>query len=150
MNEVEKILPRGGNEWETVTKNYNIARLNPLSGMKDRPERQGDSCKIKFKSMKNVKKPTGDPTLPADIKRSKLIQKKIEERMSCADFDDDDDVDYDDDGVQGNDTDEAANGTLIEYAIAECHDSAQDEADDGVADRATRSWSSSGTCCSKK
>ena len=30
LNEVEKILPRGGNEWETVTKNYNIARLNPL------------------------------------------------------------------------------------------------------------------------
>ena len=40
-----------------------------------------------FKALKNSKKPTGDPTCPPEIKRSKHIQRMMEGRMAVVQFD---------------------------------------------------------------
>ena len=101
--EVEKVLPRGGNEWERVSNNYNVSRL--LGTLRSRPERDSDACKTKYKSLKNVRKSTGDPTIPPNVRLAKLIQKKIEETMSAQGLDDDD-VEVDKDEVE---KDEAEN-----------------------------------------
>ena len=73
LDKVDEIKPRGSNEWEAVARAYNISRLSAeyLTG---RPERDVDSCKTKFKALKNVKKPTGDPTIPPEVKRAKQIE----------------------------------------------------------------------------
>ena len=99
LDKVEIHLPRGGEEWVTVSTDYNITRLQ-LPTLVSRPERDADSCKTKFKALKNVRKPTGDPTCPPQVKRAKLLHKKIEERISVADFDDDNDEEEDEQELQ--------------------------------------------------
>ncbi len=64
---VEEILPRGGNEWLLVSESYNTNRPAHMTARDD------ESLRNKFKSMRNVKKPTGDPSIPEYIRRAKLI-----------------------------------------------------------------------------
>ena len=85
---VETKLPRGIEEWNAVSTEYNISRLQ-LPALSGRPERDADSCKTKFKSLKNVRKPTGDPSIPPNVKRAKIIQCSIERKMSALNMDDD-------------------------------------------------------------
>jgi hypothetical protein len=82
LDQILEILPCGGNEWESVSVLYNSNRLAWMS------DRDGESCKTKFKSLKNVKKPTGDPTCPPNVKRAKRIQYQIESKISVATMDD--------------------------------------------------------------
>ena len=96
LDKVDEYKPRGTNEWEAVTRAYNISRLS-IESLNGRPERDVDSCKTKFKALKNVRKPTGDPSIPPDVKRAKQIQYQIESRMSAVNFDDNDAQEEDDD-----------------------------------------------------
>lgn len=78
----EKILPRGSNEWERIAEEFNNSRS---AGMN---ERDADAIRNKFKSLKNMRKPTGAPTIPPSVKKAKAIQKAVEQRMSVITFDD--------------------------------------------------------------
>jgi hypothetical protein len=40
--------------------------------------RDNDSLKLKFKSLRLARKPTGDPTCPPEVRRAKLIYRDIE------------------------------------------------------------------------
>ena len=51
-----------------------------------------ESLRRKFKALKNVMKPTGDPTCPPDVIRAKHIQRRIEERMGVAELNEDAEV----------------------------------------------------------
>jgi hypothetical protein len=68
---VEKLLPMGGDHWDQVTMEYN----KKVSA--DRI-RNAESLRKKFKTLRNVKKPTGDPDCPIEVKRAKRAQYSIE------------------------------------------------------------------------
>jgi hypothetical protein len=44
--------------------------------------REGDDLKLKFRRLKSVKKPTGDPTCPPQVVRAKRIYRGIERKMN--------------------------------------------------------------------
>jgi hypothetical protein len=69
--------------WNAIELEYN--RLNPL-----RP-RDVDALRIKFKSLRNVQKPTGDPTCPPEVVRAKRAQANMEAKQSVVTMDDDED-----------------------------------------------------------
>ena len=71
---VERILPLGSNCWDRVACEFNIARPRGTD------ERDGDSLKRKFKALYGVRKPTGDPTIPPQVRRAKLIKRMIDNR----------------------------------------------------------------------
>ena len=75
LNIVNELLPRDDNEWQLVTDQYNLNRPREF------PEREKDS-------IRNVKKPTGDQTIPASVRRAKQIQRRIEDRISVETADD--------------------------------------------------------------
>ena len=126
---MEKVLPRGANEWERVTNNYNVSRL--LGQLRSRPERDQDSCKAKYKTLKNVKKPTGDPHIPSNVKRTKEIQKEIEKKMSTLDLDDEECEDDEKDEVDEESLEaiEVSIRVLMEHAFNVI---LQDEKDDAT------------------
>ena len=68
--------------------------------------RSSDDLRNKFKALKNVKKPTGDPTCPPDVRRAKTLQRAIETRMDVQELDSGDGKgdDLNDDG-SNNDND---------------------------------------------
>ena len=51
LNFVENKLPLGNNEWTEVTTLYNVERLKSF---KNFPERDLESCRNKFKSLKKM------------------------------------------------------------------------------------------------
>ncbi|ETV70388.1 hypothetical protein H257_14068 [Aphanomyces astaci] len=51
--------------------------------------RDVDSMRRKYKVLRNVRKPTGDPSCPHDVVRAKRINSMIESRMSVADLESD-------------------------------------------------------------
>jgi len=42
----------------------------------------------KFKALRSVRKPTGDPDCPPAVKRAKRIQREIEENLDVGNYDD--------------------------------------------------------------
>lgn len=80
---VEKFLPAGQNQWATLCAAYN----------KDRPhwcsDRDVDALSWKFKSLRKVGKPTGNPTCPPDVVRAKRLFRAIENNMGTVDDDSD-------------------------------------------------------------
>jgi len=80
----EEMLPCGGDEWNQVALEFN--RTFKATGS----NREGEDLRLKFKKLKNHKKPTGDPDCPPHVKRSKQIQRQIERRMDVVHLDDDD------------------------------------------------------------
>ena len=60
----ENQLPIGLDEWNHLALNYNNAFPND-------PPKTGEDLRTKFKTLKNSKKPTGDPTCPPEIIRLK-------------------------------------------------------------------------------
>lgn len=62
--------------WERVEQNYNSQKLAAVSLRA--PERDIDAIRNKWKALKNAKKPTGDPTCPADVIRAKRLAKEID------------------------------------------------------------------------
>ncbi|OWZ14745.1 hypothetical protein PHMEG_00011726, partial [Phytophthora megakarya] len=81
---VESKLPFGSEQWASIASSYN-AQLP--SGW---PERDGDSLKRKFMSLKNKRKPTGDPDCPSEVKRAKVAFRRIEARCAVSSLNDDD------------------------------------------------------------
>ena len=51
--------------------------------------RNSDSLRAKFKALRLVKKPTGDPVCPPKVVRAKRLMGSIENKMGVTDFDDD-------------------------------------------------------------
>ena len=83
LETVRKILPLGELQWQEVSSAYNTGRPEGYV------ERNTDSCKTKFKALKNAKKSSGIAEIPWDIAESKDIQKAIENKMCAAELDDD-------------------------------------------------------------
>ena len=79
---IEKVLPLGEYQWIHVAEQYNNAR--PQGAV----ERSWESCRNKFKDLKNKKKPTGDATCPWEVKEAKRLQQEIEAKMCTAALDD--------------------------------------------------------------
>ncbi|CAM9602921.1 unnamed protein product, partial [Ectocarpus fasciculatus] len=78
----EGILPMGMGQWEAAASEYNVHF--------PRYPRDAESLRVKYKALKNMKKPTGDPICPTPVKRAKRLQREIELQMSTINFDDDD------------------------------------------------------------
>jgi hypothetical protein len=82
LSKVEAVLPMGEYQWQQVAAEYNISR--PVGSS----ERSWESCRNKFKYLKNTKKPTGDPSCPWEVKEAKRIYREIEGKMAVAEIDD--------------------------------------------------------------
>lgn len=82
LPKVETVLPMGEYQWQQVAAEYNISR--PVGSI----ERSWESCRNKFKYLKNTKKPTGDPSCPWEVKEAKRIYREIEGKMAVAEIDD--------------------------------------------------------------
>ena len=63
LNTIDRRLPRGDNEWQIIADDFNSSRPREF------PEREKDSLRNKFKALRNVRKPTGDPTIPVVVRR---------------------------------------------------------------------------------
>ena len=83
LNIVAEILPLGGDQWELVASRYK-ATIPPSCVARD-----AESLKSKFKTLRLVKKPTGDPTCPPEVKMAKRLYREIEAKASVVDFDED-------------------------------------------------------------
>jgi hypothetical protein len=75
---IEKYLPLGGEMWEQV-----VTEHNQTYGENDR---DATSLKKKFQDLYKKKIPTGDPHIPPEVRRAKLIQKKILGTNAAADI----------------------------------------------------------------
>jgi hypothetical protein len=93
LNAVRSVLPLGEYHWQSVATQYNSTRPNGSV------ERNTDSCKTKFKALKNTRKPTGVAGMPWDVNEAKEIQRLIEAKMCTAEMDDPSAVDGDGDEV---------------------------------------------------
>ena len=77
-------LPASSDEWDGVTEVYN----------KQHPgrERDKDSLRRKFNSLHNKKVPTGDPSIPPQVKRAKYIMQEICARVDAGEGVDDEEL----------------------------------------------------------
>ncbi len=82
---MEYHLPVGMNAWTALTDHY-----NGLDKPDSYPPRNVESLRGKFKKLRNVKKPTGDPTCPEEVRWAKRLSRSIEQKQDITDFDDDD------------------------------------------------------------
>lgn len=82
LTQVEKVLPLGASGWERVETAYNRA-----SG--GHPYRDIAAIRLKFTTLKNTRKPTGDPSCPPAVVRAKRVQRMIDLSASVASLDDD-------------------------------------------------------------
>ena len=90
---VEERLPMGGEQWEALTNEYN-------RGFPADRQRDMDSLRLKFKTLKNKRKPTGDPTCPPEVRRAKQADRAIQQQMGVENFDDEEEeLDQDGDNV---------------------------------------------------
>ena len=80
---VEEILPHGQEMWNRCAETYQ-SRVEAGYEVRD-----ADSLRTKFKALRLVKKPTGDPLCPPNVVRAKRIMVSIENKMGVTDFDDD-------------------------------------------------------------
>lgn len=82
LSAVERILPLGMKDWETVERDYNTELPREFA------VRDWEAIKRRFFVMKNSPRPTGDPLCPPDIARAKCVYRLIEGRARVEDFDD--------------------------------------------------------------
>ncbi|PLW23123.1 hypothetical protein PCASD_15236 [Puccinia coronata f. sp. avenae] len=82
---VKQVLPLGSQEWSKVQDIYNVyAREN------GRQLRESDPLKTKFKTLWDVKKPTGNPHIAEYIRDAKEVEQQIREPAAshaCVDKD---------------------------------------------------------------
>lgn len=64
--------PIGGNDWSAVA-----AKFREYTHVAHRPQRDVESVKMKFDRLANVKKPTGDPSCPPNVRRAEHIARSI-------------------------------------------------------------------------
>lgn len=79
LDMIAEWLPGGPNQWENVALNYNRQLKDPTKFDVVYRQRDVESMKVKFKNLRNMAKPTGDPTCPPDVKRAKRLWREIEE-----------------------------------------------------------------------
>ena len=72
--------------WDRVAALYN-SEYKPRFAS----DRDADSIRAKFKTLKNATKPTGDPTCPPEVVRAKHIAAEIERGVGVIGLDDDND-----------------------------------------------------------
>lgn len=65
-----------------------------------------DSLRTKYKTLRNSKKPTGDPDCPIEVKRAKRAERDIQNKMGVEDFDDDSHQSDDDEDDLSDDNDD--------------------------------------------
>ena len=116
---IEDVLPCGADQWErvgTAFRNHFIGAPKP---------RDTDSLKLKFKTLRLHKKPTGDPLCPPDVKRAKRIYRQIEINSDVIGDEDEDgdhledyDGDHPDDGGLDDDDDDDNDGAVDAVANA--------------------------------
>lgn len=108
---VEEIEPCGFDEWNEISMKYN-AHFGGKAG----ENRSGEDLKNKFKALKAIKKPTGDPSCPPDVRRAKQLQKALEVRMDVQALDSGDEIDEDNnDGGNINEINPSDYGTEAQY-----------------------------------
>jgi hypothetical protein len=105
------ILPISSMEWEDVERRHNEKYSTN--------ERTKDTLKRKFQNLYLKRVPTGDPTIPPEVRWAKKIQNDIKQR---ADISEGEDTDGDDEADE--EYDESQEGTE--------HDTQQDDVDDTV------------------
>lgn len=81
---LEEYLPIARQEWDSVLR-LHMQRYPEL-------DRTVDSLKRKFSSLHRAKVPTGDPTIPPDVKRAKQIRYSMMERADIGEAEDSDDA----------------------------------------------------------
>lgn len=83
----EEMLPLGGNHWNELALAYNreVPEVYPRG-----VSRNAEALKRKFKALKNMSKPTGNPDCPPEVMRAKRLQYAIESKASIPTMDDDD------------------------------------------------------------
>ena len=74
---IEDLLPIGPNDWDRLAERH--CTYYPGLG------RSRESLKRKFALLYNHKKPTGDPTCPATVRRAKRVWERIKEEMDVSD-----------------------------------------------------------------
>jgi hypothetical protein len=79
---VEEILPHGQEMWVRCAEVYQ-SRVEQGYEVRD-----AESLRAKFKTLRLVKKPTGDPICPPNVVRAKRLMSAIENKMGVTDFDD--------------------------------------------------------------
>lgn len=64
---------------------------------------QGDAeaCKSKFKTLKNTRKPTGDPRCPPNVREAKYIQREIENSAGAVVYEDEDEDEVEEELEEG-------------------------------------------------
>lgn len=77
LDTVRDVLPLGANEWATVAE-----RFNNESGAAG-TYRDQDSLKKKFDKLANMKKSTGDPSCPPEVRAAKQIARDIVGRANA-------------------------------------------------------------------
>ena len=99
LDVIEELLPIGPNDWDRVTERH--CTYYPGLG------RTRESLKRKFASLYNHKKPTGDPTCPATVRRAKRVWERIKEEMDVSEGEQsNDDDDTPNEAVDGSDGDQ--------------------------------------------
>ena len=74
VNNVNNILPLGADDWDQVATMFNASALTRSIQLGNNyVPRDPESLKNKFKSLKNHKKPTGDPNCPPFVKKVYFI-----------------------------------------------------------------------------
>ncbi|KAF0702542.1 hypothetical protein AaE_015859 [Aphanomyces astaci] len=82
LDAVEVHVPWGPAHWENVAETYN----STIPTNQGWPARDVDSIRRKFKALRSVRKPTGDPLCPPSVSRAKRLQQAIEAAMGVFDL----------------------------------------------------------------
>ncbi|RHX96779.1 hypothetical protein DYB25_013654 [Aphanomyces astaci] len=88
-------MPAGSNGWDEVAAKFNAGPY---------PYRGAEGIKLKFYTVRNHAKPTGDPSCPVDVVRAKYISRRIDANCAVLTMEDDED-DMDDDGYGDGNSD---------------------------------------------
>ena len=95
--------------WERVEHAYNSKEERLKRHMGSMPVRDVESIRSKWKSLKNSKKPTGDPDCPKEVRRAKRIAWDIETGAGVFNLDDDEfDDSYSEDDEEDDDSDSSS------------------------------------------
>ncbi|ETV72008.1 hypothetical protein H257_12815 [Aphanomyces astaci] len=87
LDGIHELMPAGSNGWDEVAAKFNAGRYQ-----------------LKFYTVRNHAKPTGDPSCPVDVVRAKYISRRIDANCAVLTIEDDKD-DMDDDGYGDGNSD---------------------------------------------
>eukprot|EP00475_Leptophrys_vorax_P027741 TRINITY_DN395_c0_g1_i5.p1 TRINITY_DN395_c0_g1~~TRINITY_DN395_c0_g1_i5.p1 ORF type:complete len:184 (-),score=37.91 TRINITY_DN395_c0_g1_i5:1502-2053(-) len=99
------------NEWELVASKFNSANPRKI-------HRDVDLLKQRFKKLHSTKKPTGDPSIPEEVKEAKRIARAIDDRAATVEISEGEDDPDGDNGEEAGDSAEQEN-TDDELALSD-------------------------------